>query len=164
MKKKMDANKKPGAEKKQGGFEFNMKQDVAAARVVFGCGVPVVQLPCRGVVDRFHTTQYELEHWLKGKNLLCDYLVENTVAEAEFYASGKPWTRVIWDVSAVAWLLNDHGRFMQDMLLPSPIPEYDHHYSQDQRRHLMRYVFHIERDAVFEDMFRRLAALTVREQ
>ena len=25
--------------------EFNMMQDVAAARVVFGCGVPVVQLP-----------------------------------------------------------------------------------------------------------------------
>ena len=56
----------------QGALEFNMKQDVAAARVVFGCGVPVVQLPCRGVVDRFHTTRYELEHWLKGKNALCD--------------------------------------------------------------------------------------------
>lgn len=37
--------------------EFNMMQDVAAARVVFGCGVPLVQIPCCGVADRFSTTQ-----------------------------------------------------------------------------------------------------------
>ena len=143
--------------------EFNMRQDVAAARIVFGCGVPFVQLPCCGVVDHLATSRYELEHWLKGKNALCDYLVENTVAEAESYASGKPWTRVIWDISTVAWLLNEHGRFMQDMLLHSPIPEYDHHYSQDERRHFMKYVFQIDRDAVFEDMFRRLERLPASE-
>ena len=28
--------------------EFNLIQDVAAARVVFGCGVPLVQLSCMG--------------------------------------------------------------------------------------------------------------------
>lgn len=32
-------------------YEFNMSQDFAAARVIFGCGVPLVQLPCAGVVD-----------------------------------------------------------------------------------------------------------------
>ena len=138
--------------------EFNMRQDVAAARIVFGCGVPFVQLPCLGVVDHLATSRHELEYWLKGKNDLCDYLVENTVTEAESYASGKPWTRVIWDVSAVAWLLNDHGRFMQDMLLHSPIPEYDHHYSENQCRHFMKYVFHIDRDAVFEDLFQKLSS------
>jgi len=143
--------------------EFNMRQDVAAARVVFGCGVPFVQLPCCGVVDHLSLSRYELEHWLKGKNPLCDYLVKNTVEEAESYAAGKPWTRVIWDISTVAWLLNDHGRFIQDMLLHSPIPEYDHHYSQDQRRHFMKYVFQIDRDAVFEDMFRRLGNLPASE-
>ena len=143
--------------------EFNMRQDVAAARVVFGCGVPFVQLPCCGVVDHLSLSRYELEHWLKGKNPLCDYLVKNTVEEAESYAAGKPWTRVIWDIYTVAWLLNDHGRFIQDMLLHSPIPEYDHHYSQDERRHFMKYVFQIDRDAVFEDMFRRLERLPASE-
>lgn len=136
--------------------EFNLKQDIAAARIIFGCGVPFVQLPCVGVVDAFSTSQYELEHWLKGKNKLADYLVQNTIEEAEIYAKGRSWTRVIWDVTAVAWLLNDHGRFMQDTLMHSPIPEYDHHYSTDIRRHFYRYVYHINRDELFFDLFNKI--------
>ncbi|MBQ3058642.1 MAG: nucleoside hydrolase [Clostridia bacterium] len=136
--------------------EFNMKQDIAAARVVFGCGVPLVQLPCRGVVDRFLTTQHELSYWLKGKNQLCDYLYENTVQYAEAYARGKPWSRVIWDVTAVAWLLNDNDKFMQDTLVSSPIPEYDKQYAFDNTRHLIKSVYWINRDALFEDLFNTL--------
>ena len=136
--------------------EFNMKQDIAAARVVFGCGIPLVQLPCVGVVDRFATSKYELQHWLQGKNALCDYLLENTVAEAESYASGKPWTRVIWDVTAVAWFLNADERFMRERLIPSPIPEYDMHYAINENRHFIKYVYRIDRDALFADLFRVL--------
>lgn len=137
--------------------EFNMTQDIAAARVLMGCGAPVVILPCGGVVDHVTTSKYELEHWLLGKNELCTYLCENTVQEAESYAAGKPWTRVIWDVTAVAWLLNENGRFMQDRLIPSPIPEYDKHYVTETDRHFIKYVYQIHRDALFEDLFRVLA-------
>ena len=137
-------------------LEFNMRQDIAAARVLLGCGVPVVQLPCVGAVDRFASSKHELSHWLKGKNALCDYLYENTVMEAESYAKGKPWTRVIWDVTAVAWLMNENDRFMKDKLIPSPIPEYNKDYSYDENRHLIKYVYLIHRDALFEDLFRVL--------
>lgn len=136
--------------------EFNMCQDIAAARVVFGCGVPLVQLPCGGVVDSFYTTGPELEHWLVGKNRLSDYLAENVIREAEKYAKGKPWSRVIWDVTAVAWLLNDHQRFMNDRLERSPVPEYDFHYAFDKNRHFIKYVYHISRDPIFEDLFNKL--------
>lgn len=70
-------------------------------------GVPFVQLPCMGVVDKFTVSKPELEFWLKGKNNLADYLAENAIKAAEDYAKGTAWTRVIWDVTAVAWLLND---------------------------------------------------------
>ena len=136
--------------------EFNMRQDIAAARVVFGCGIPLVQLPCVGVVDRFATSKYELQHWLQGKNALCDYLCENAIREAESYAMGKPWTRVIWDVTAVAWLLNEDEKFMQDRFVPSPIPEFDKHYAMNENRHFIKYVYKINRDALFEDLFRVL--------
>jgi len=139
-----------------GAGEFNMMQDIAAARVVFGCGVPLVQLPCFGVVDKFATTAPELKYWLGGRNALCDYLIENTVNEAEAYAAGKPWSRVIWDVTAVAWLLNDGDRFMKDKLIHSPIPEFDLHYAFDDSRHFIKAVYQVDRDAIFEDMFKKL--------
>ena len=136
--------------------EFNMRQDIAAARVVFGSGVPLVQLPCSGVVDHFSTSKYELLHWLKGKNALCDYLCANTVDEAESYAAETPWTRIIWDVTAVAWLLNDDNRFMRDMIIHAHMPEYDQHYAFDETAHFMTYVHQIHRDAIFEDLFKVL--------
>lgn len=137
--------------------EFNLMQDVAAARIIFGCGVPFVQLPCMGVVDHFATSKPELEYWLKGKNPLADYLAQNTIDAADSYAAGKPWTRVIWDVTAVAWLMNDNQRFMSDELRHSPIPEYDDRYAFDNTRHFMKYVSHINRDALFQDLFEKLA-------
>lgn len=137
--------------------EFNLMQDVSAARIVFGCGVPLVQLPCPGVVDHFMTTRYELEHWLSGKNKLCDYLVNATVAEAEGYAAGRPWSRVIWDVTAVAWLMDEQHIFFDSEVRHSPIPEYDNRWAFDHHRHFIRYVTAVYRDTMMEDLFVRLA-------
>lgn len=137
--------------------EFNCQQDVAATRVVFDSGAPLVLLPCKGVVSAFMVSGPELEHWLRGKNPLCDYLVNHTVEAASEYASGRVWSRVIWDVTAVGWLLNGNGNLMQDTLIPTPIPEYDHHYAQDFRRPLCRMIYHINRDALFEDLVRHIA-------
>lgn len=135
--------------------EFNLYQDIAAARIIFGCGVPLVQLPCMGVVSAFATTGPELTYWLKGKNALCDYLLENTVNEAELVGQGKCWSRVIWDVTAVAWLLDD--QFMFERFEPSPIPEYDNKWGFDKTRHPVKYVYGINRDLLFEDLFDKLS-------
>ena len=59
--------------------EFNMKQDIAAARVIMKSGAPFVQLPCMGVVSGFTVSKPELEYWFKGKNELADYLAKSTV-------------------------------------------------------------------------------------
>ena len=137
-------------------LEFNMKQDVAAARVVFGCGVPLVQLPCCGVVSGFAISQPELERWLLGVNPLCDYLATNTIEYMNGHHRSGVWSKVIWDVTAVAWLLNDGERFMAERLIHAPIPEYDGRYSQSEDTHFMKYVWHIKRDALFADLFERL--------
>jgi hypothetical protein len=134
--------------------EFNLSQDIAAARIVFGCGAALVQLPCLGVVSEFSLSGPELEHWLRGKNELCDYLVDYTTASALRDGGLPNWTRVIWDVTAVGWLLD--GDFMLDRLEPSPIPEYDHRWSFDPRRHLYRYVYRIHRDRLFQALFEKL--------
>ena len=137
--------------------EFNCRQDVAAARVVFGSGSALVQLPCMGVVSVCRTTRGELEEFLRGKNALCDYLVDITERDGKLHSPHETWSRVIWDVTAVGWLVD--RSFMKDYLTPAPIPGYDDRYSFDPTRHFMRYVYDVDRDALFEDLFGRLGVL-----
>lgn len=136
--------------------EFNMKQDIAAARVVMQSGAPFVQLPCMGVVSAFTVSGPELRLWLSKKNPLADYLAENTIKAAESYAAGRPWTRVIWDVTAVAWLLNEDNRFLLSRVIPLTLPTYDHLYSTASHELWMRYVYFVNRDVLFKDLIDRL--------
>ena len=137
--------------------EFNMYQDVAAARVVFKSGVPLVQLPCMGVVSAFTLSEPELVCWLKGKNPLTDYLVDITIREMGNRVKNSIWSKVIWDVTAIAWLLNDKERFMSSRLITAPIPSYDNLYSENPNGHLMRYVYQIKKDALMIDLINKLS-------
>ena len=139
--------------------EFNMRQDVAAARVVFKSGAALVQLPCRGVVDTFRISRPELLYWLKGKNELCDYLADIAVKEGDFYADSEIWTRVIWDVTAVAWLLNDNERFMRCRITERHIPTYDLRYTCGEKNTYMNYVYAVERDKLMEDLIKKLTEI-----
>ena len=138
--------------------EFNIRQDIAAARVVFDSGAPLIMLPCQGVVSHFLTTGPELKYLLEGQNTLCDYLITQAVTEAELHTKYKAWSRVIWDVACVGYLLNEQNRFMEFKTIPTPIPQYDHHYSFDPGRPLCNYVYAINRDALMDDLINRLRA------
>jgi len=135
--------------------EFNMMQDIAAGRVVFGSGAPLVQLPCMGVVSHLTTTEPELRHHIKGKSPLGDYLYDVTCTAAVDDGGNNCWSRVIWDISAVAWLLSDD--FVMDAIVPAPIPSYDQGYIQDSRRHIMKVAYYLRRDAIFKDLFEKIA-------
>lgn len=136
---------------------FNAGEDIAAARVLLGSGAPVVLFPGRNVVSAFTTTGPELEYWLRGKNAFCDYLIDIAEREAKLTYGGKVWSRALWDVTPVGWLLGED--FMLDKLIHSPIMQYDEHYSFDERRHFIKYVYYIHRDNLMEDLFDKLAAI-----
>ena len=134
--------------------EFNLLQDIAAARVVFGCGVPLVQLPCWGVVDHFTTTEFELRHWLQGKNALCDYLLELTAGYHKVHENTAVWSKVIWDVTAVAAIVAPETLDMVQM--PRPIVTDSENYAFDSARPHYVYVRRIRRDALYTDLFQKL--------
>ena len=142
--------------------EFNMMQDIAAARIVFNAETALVQLPCKGVVEQLRTTKPELETWLRNQNPISDYLARNTIQEAEHFSPYKTWSRTIWDISTVAWLLSDGKQFVEEKIVPAPLPEYDYTYSFDENRHPMLYVTHIDRDEIFADLFQRLTGRKTR--
>lgn len=138
--------------------EFNMKQDVAAARVVFSSGVPLVQLPCRGVVSEFTLSKPDLNSWLVGKNKLTDYLAKITIEHVESYDKNPYWSKVIWDVTAVAWLLNDDNKFMKSRLVTTPLPSYDGQYTIHPNNHLLNYVYYINKGNLMQDLITKLLA------
>jgi purine nucleosidase len=138
--------------------EFNLMQDVLAARVVFDSGVPMVVMPCRPVVSHFHTTLPELKHYLAGKNELADYLY-NIVVE---YSGGREaYSKVIWDVTAVAWLINPG--WIKTNLVHSPVMTDQVTFSVDHSRHFIRMAEELNRDAIFRDLFEKLAGHSVSE-
>ena len=135
--------------------EFNMFQDIAAARVVMASGAPVVLFPCMGVVSAFSVSGQDLDRWLKGKNELCDYLtkgVDDYVAAA--YEPGEFWSKPIWDVVPIGWL---KGEYTLDRFEISPLPSYDCQWERDNSRHLIRYVYHVRKDKLMADLFTTLS-------
>lgn len=135
---------------------FNAGQDIAAARVLLGSKTPLVLIPGRGVLDHFLTTEPELEHWLRGKNAFCDYIIDKTKEESKKCDGEVCWSRPISDVAAVGWILGEN--FMLDRLEHSPVMTYDNLYAYDKRRTFIRYVYSINRDKLMGDLFEKLAA------
>lgn len=136
--------------------EFNLKQDIASARVVFNSKVPFIELPCRGVVSGFTITKPELEKYLLGKNELANYLAKITIEHVEKKTDIKRWSKPLWDVTAIAWLLNDDERFMKSRLITAKIPSYDGYYTDIPDNHLITYVYYIKRDELMEDLIEKL--------
>ena len=89
-------------------------------------------------------------HGTGGSNNMTDYGVL-----LYRYAKGKPWTRVVWDVTAVGWLTNN-GKFFKHRLEDNIIPQDDATYLRDSSRSIC-YVYEINRDYLFEDLFNTLA-------
>ena len=75
--------------------------------MLFDSGVPLVAIPTRNVSEHLRTSVPEIRHHLKDKSPIADYLA----TEYEKYTNERrpdadfPLTRVIWDISAVAWLI-----------------------------------------------------------
>lgn len=137
--------------------EFNMKQDIAAARVVMGSKAPFVHIPAYGVITEFRISGPELETWLCGKGELADYLAGRTLSLMEGIFPNRPWTHVVCDVVAVAWLLNEDDCFMSSRVISTQLPSYDHLYEEEAIEKQMRYVYFVKRDALMQDMIQKLA-------
>ena len=131
--------------------EFNFRQDLNASRTIFDCGVPFVQLPCTPVVTHFATTVPEMERYVGGRGAIGDYLLK---IFKEYRKDHFAWSKVLWDMTAVAWLIND--KWLPSDLVHSPIVTDSCTFSFDQSRHLIRTVNFVQRDPIFRDFFTKL--------
>jgi len=136
--------------------EFNLMQDIHASRILLDSGVPLVIIPCQLVTTHLATTIPELEYFLGNSGPIGRYLYENTrdfVLERMGSRSRSQWavSKVIWDITAVAWCLMPEA--MPSKLIPSPILSDTLHWAVDPSRHLIREIMMVHRDPVFSAMF-----------
>jgi len=131
--------------------EFNFRQDLNASRVIFDSGVPFVQLPCTPIVTHFTTTVPEMERYVAGRGAIGDYLLE---IFKDYRKDHFGWSKVLWDMTAVAWLINH--RWLPSELVHSPIVTDNYTFSVDRSRHLIRVVSFVHRDPIFRDFFTKL--------
>lgn len=143
--------------------EFNLRQDVIASQVLFDSGVPLVQIPTKNVSEHLRTTIPELDQHLRGRSRLGDYLYGQFLEyfavrmNSQGHNEGFPWSKVIWDISAVAWLNNPE--WVPSDIVPSPVLTDDMRWEMAPRRHHVRVATNVDRDLVFNDLFSRLARL-----
>lgn len=132
--------------------EFNLMQDVKAARVILNSGVPFILVPCMGVASHLTASIPELEAFLGGKNEMCDALVK---LFSEYTDDPFGWAKEIWDVSTIGLLVNPDWAPMT--VEPSPLLSDDCRWSRDASRHPIGVVQWLNRNAIFRDMYKKLA-------
>jgi hypothetical protein len=135
--------------------EFNLMQDVGGAQVLFDSGAAIVQLPCMGVVSHLHSTVAEIERYVEPCGEIGKFLA---MRFKEYETDHKGWSKVIWDMAAVAWLLDAY--WTPSVLVPTPILTANTTFSLDRSRHPMRYVTYVDRDAILRDFIAKLEART----
>ena len=131
--------------------EFNYRQDLNASRVIFDSGVAFVQLPCTPIVTHFTTTVPEMERYVAGQGPIGDYLLK---IFKDYRKDHFGWSKVLWDMTAVAWLID--ARWCPSDLVHSPIVTDNYTLSFDQSRHLIRTVKFVSRDPILRDFFSKL--------
>ena len=135
--------------------EFNLVQDYNAVRTVMKSGVPFVQIPCLGVSSHLKVTKAEIDAHLSGTPI-ADYLAKETLETMNAWAQSDFWSTSLYDVAAVAWLLNDNQRFMNYRVEKVRLPATDGFYEEPLADKEMCYVFYLERDPLLKDLFEKL--------
>ncbi|MDA3960056.1 MAG: nucleoside hydrolase [Planctomycetota bacterium] len=135
--------------------EFNCRQDKHASRVLFDSGVPHVMVPCANVAQALTTTRAEVHEALEGQGAIGDYLCQ---IYDDYVDTSIGRSKVIWDISAVAWLIN--ANWFTTRITPSPILTDDDRWQRDERRHPIREVLALSRDAIYHDLFSRVRRLS----
>lgn len=131
--------------------EFNFRQDVQAIKEIFSSKANLTIIPCNGVASNLKISIYELEHYLKGKNELCNYLC------SRFYDDGMhgiQTRRTIWDISVIAYLINKE--WFEEKKMDCPEINKDLSYSFNENDRKIKFVTYLDSDKIYNDLFDKL--------
>jgi inosine-uridine nucleoside N-ribohydrolase len=141
---------------------FNLEQDLPASQLLLDSGVPLVYLPGFHVGAQLRLSLAEMECHVRGRGAIGDYLhhlfTHNPLWAILDVDRAPAYSWVIWDVICVAWALEP--AWVRSELRRSPVLRADFRWAAAPGRHPIREAFAVQRDAIFNDLFRKLADAT----
>ena len=141
-------------------FSLNMEQDMAASRVLFDSGVPLVYLPGFHVGAQLRVSLPEMVQHVQPCGAIGAYLhqlyTHNPLADFAGVDPQQPgYSWVMWDLINFAWLLNPD--WVPSTLVPTPALGDDRRWVVRTESALpMREAYAVDRDAIFRDFFETL--------
>jgi len=131
--------------------EFNFEQDVEAVKTVFASKVRLTIIPAKGVASGLMTSIYELRHHLAKRNELCDYLCKIFCTDGYHKKYDR---RVIWDISVIAYLINEN--WFETRKIHCPNINSNTSYNFKTKNHKIIMVDYINAKYVYRDLFAKL--------
>ncbi len=138
--------------------EFNFRQDVEAVKYVFNLKVKLTVIPCRNVASSLSTTTYELNHYIGKCGEIGEYLCQifknckRAYRENENDEIGE--SKVLWDLSAVAYLLNKDWFTCKQISCPKILKDLS--YKQTKGKHKVNFVMDMNRHKIYQDFFLKM--------
>ena len=131
--------------------EFNLKQDIGGAQVLFDSGVSLVLVPCKGVTSHLISTVPEIEKYIEPHGEIGKFLA---MRFKEYNNNHKGWSKEIWDMAAISWVLNEE--WAPTNVTSSPILLDNKRWAFDENRHPIKIVYEIKRDLILQDFIQKL--------
>jgi len=149
-----------------GGAEYNLSNDIAAANAVFNSPIPLWQVP-KNVYQQMLVSIVELEERIRPQGELGKYLFEQLVehAHSKFAyripvppggRTGETW--VLGDNPAVGLMLWDHPNDFD--WIPAPNFTQDMHYIHNLSNRPIRVYKHVDSRFILEDMYAKINKFT----
>ena len=134
------------------GVEFNLRNDIAAANVVYDSGITVWQVPSN-VYSQVSVSYTELEEKIGGTSKLADHLINQTVEWNRTYWPEPIESRSLGDSPAISLLLYPRGGNFR--IVPAPRFGQEGHYLPGSG-HPIRVVESVDVRFLLEDMFAKI--------
>jgi purine nucleosidase len=134
------------------GVEFNLRNDIAAANVVYDSGITVWQVPSN-VYSQVSVSYAELEEKIGGTSKLADYLISQTVEWNRTYWPEPIESRSLGDSPAISLMLYPRGGNFR--IVPAPRFGQEGHYLPGSG-HPIRVVESVDVRFLLEDMFAKI--------
>ena len=132
-------------------LEYNFRQDIQAVQEVFESKVKLTILPCKNVVAELKTDINTLKNNLENKSELCNYLL------SRFYNDGYHGiqeSRVIWDISVIAYMINK--KWFETQVISCPNITEDTSYEVIDNNNKIKFVTKLDKVEIYEDLFKKL--------